>query len=41
MMNNEDLRAEWAIQLQQIFQEKYSMKASMLAWKKLLITPLD
>jgi glycosyltransferase involved in cell wall biosynthesis len=41
MMNNEDLRAEWAIQLKHTFQEKYSMKASLLAWKKLLITLLD
>jgi glycosyltransferase involved in cell wall biosynthesis len=36
MMNNDDLRAEWAIQLQHTFQDKYSMKASMSAWKKLI-----
>lgn len=36
MMNNDDLRAEWAIQLQHTFQDKYSMKASMSAWKELI-----
>jgi len=36
VMNNEAVRADWAIQLQHKFQEKYSMKASMLAWKELI-----
>jgi hypothetical protein len=35
-MNNDAVRADWAIQLQHKFQEKYSMKASMLAWKELI-----
>lgn len=34
--NNDVLRADWAIQLQHKFQEKYSMKASMSAWKELI-----
>jgi D-inositol-3-phosphate glycosyltransferase len=41
VMNNEEIRAEWAIQLQHTFHEKYSMKASQLAWKKLLFETLD
>jgi D-inositol-3-phosphate glycosyltransferase len=36
VMNNDELRANWAIQLQHKFQEKYSMKASMSAWKELI-----
>jgi glycosyltransferase involved in cell wall biosynthesis len=36
VMNNDALRADWAIQLQHKFQEKYSMKASMSAWKELI-----
>jgi len=36
VMNNDAMRADWAIQLQHKFQEKYSMKASMLAWKELI-----
>jgi glycosyltransferase involved in cell wall biosynthesis len=36
LMNNDELRANWAIQLQHKFQEKYSMKASMSAWKELI-----
>lgn len=36
VMNNDVLRADWAIQLQHKFQEKYSMKASMSAWKELI-----
>ena len=36
VMNNDELRADWAIQLQHKFQEKYSMKASMSAWKELI-----
>jgi D-inositol-3-phosphate glycosyltransferase len=36
VMNNDVLRVDWAIQLQHKFQEKYSMKASMSAWKELI-----
>jgi glycosyltransferase involved in cell wall biosynthesis len=36
VMNTDAVRADWAIQLQHKFQEKYSMKASMLAWKELI-----
>ena len=36
VMNNDVLRADWAIQLQHKFQEKYSMKASISAWKELI-----
>jgi D-inositol-3-phosphate glycosyltransferase len=36
VMNNDELRADWAIQLQHKFQDKYSMKASMSAWKELI-----
>jgi glycosyltransferase involved in cell wall biosynthesis len=36
VMNNDELRLNWAIQLQHKFQEKYSMKASMSAWKELI-----
>jgi glycosyltransferase involved in cell wall biosynthesis len=36
LMNNDELRANWAIQLQHKFQEKYSIKASMSAWKELI-----
>ena len=36
VMNNDTVRADWAIQLQHKFQEKYSMKASMSAWKELI-----
>ena len=36
VMNNDELLADWAIQLQHKFQEKYSMKASMSAWKELI-----
>jgi hypothetical protein len=35
-MNNDELLADWAIQLQHKFQEKYSMQASLSAWKQLL-----
>lgn len=41
IISNEDLRAEWANQLQHTFQEKYSMKASMLAWKELIYKTLE
>jgi len=36
VINNDELRANWAMQLQHTFQEKYSMKASMSAWKELI-----
>ena len=36
VMNNDVLRADWAIHLQHKFQEKYSMQASLSAWKQLL-----
>jgi glycosyltransferase involved in cell wall biosynthesis len=36
VMNNDELRANWAIHLQHKFQEKYAMKASMSAWKELI-----
>jgi D-inositol-3-phosphate glycosyltransferase len=36
VMNNDDLRSEWGIVLQHKFRDKYSMKASMSAWKKLI-----
>jgi glycosyltransferase involved in cell wall biosynthesis len=36
VMNNDTVRADWAIQLQHKFQEKYSIKASMSAWKELI-----
>ena len=41
IINNDDLRAEWAIHLQHTFQEKYSMSASMLAWKELIYKTLE
>jgi len=37
LMNNDKLRADWAIQLQHKFQEKYSMQSSMSAWKELIL----
>jgi glycosyltransferase involved in cell wall biosynthesis len=40
VMNNDELRADWAIQLQHKFQEKYSMPASISAWKELLLHKL-
>jgi glycosyltransferase involved in cell wall biosynthesis len=36
IMNNDDMRVDWATQLQHKFQEKYSMQASLSAWKQLL-----
>jgi len=41
VMDNDELRANWAIHLQHKFQEKYSMKASLLAWKNLLFKTLE
>ncbi len=40
VMNNDELRADWAIHLQHKFQEKYSMHASISAWKELLFHKL-
>ena len=40
VMNNDELRADWAIHLQHKFQEKYSMQASISAWKELLLHKL-
>jgi D-inositol-3-phosphate glycosyltransferase len=40
VMNNDELRADWAIQLQHKFQEKYSMPASAAEWKELLLHKL-
>jgi glycosyltransferase involved in cell wall biosynthesis len=40
VINNGALRADWAIQLQHKFQDKYSMKASVAAWKELLLSKL-
>jgi glycosyltransferase involved in cell wall biosynthesis len=40
VMNNDELRSNWAIQLQHKFQEKYSMRASMSAWKEILFRTL-
>jgi len=37
VMNNDELRADWAIHLQHKFQEKYSMRSSMAAWKELIL----
>jgi D-inositol-3-phosphate glycosyltransferase len=41
VMNNDELRADWAIHLQHKFQEKYSMPASISAWKQLLIKTIE
>jgi glycosyltransferase involved in cell wall biosynthesis len=40
VMNNDELREDWAIQLQHKFQEKYSMPASAAEWKELLLHKL-
>jgi len=40
VMNNDELRANWAIQLQHKFQEKYTMKASLSKWTELLFRTL-
>jgi len=40
VMNNDELRANWAIQLQHKFQEKYTMKASLSKWTELLFKTL-
>jgi len=41
VMNNDELRADWATQLQHKFQEKYSMQASLSAWKQLLFKTIE
>ena len=40
ILKNNDLRAKWAVDLQYKFQEKYSMQASISAWKELLLHKL-
>jgi glycosyltransferase involved in cell wall biosynthesis len=40
VMNNDELLADWAIQLQHKFQKKYSMSSSISAWKELLLHKL-
>jgi glycosyltransferase involved in cell wall biosynthesis len=40
ILENNDLRAKWAVDLQYKFQEKYSMQASISAWKELLLHKL-
>jgi glycosyltransferase involved in cell wall biosynthesis len=41
VINNPDLLSDWAIQLQHKFQKKYSMQASLSAWKKLLLKTIE
>jgi glycosyltransferase involved in cell wall biosynthesis len=41
VLQDDTLRANWAIDLQHTFQNKYSMKASVSAWKELLIATLE
>jgi glycosyltransferase involved in cell wall biosynthesis len=36
LIQNDTLRAKWAVDLQHKFQNKYSMKASVAAWKELI-----
>jgi glycosyltransferase involved in cell wall biosynthesis len=40
ILKNSGLRAKWAVDLQYKFQEKYSMQASISAWKELLLHKL-
>ena len=40
VINNDTLRASWAQDLQRKFQNKYSMNASVAAWKELLLHKL-
>ena len=40
ILKNKDLRAKWAVDLQYKFQGKYSMQASISAWKELLLHKL-
>jgi glycosyltransferase involved in cell wall biosynthesis len=41
VMTNDSDRKNWAIQLEQKFQEKYSMQSSIHAWKQLLIQTVE
>lgn len=41
VLQDDTLRANWAVDLQHIFKEKYSMQASVSAWKELLIGICD
>ena len=41
VLQDDTLRANWAVDLQHKFQNKYSMKASVAAWKELLFGTLD
>ncbi len=41
VLQDDSLRANWAVDLQHKFKEKYSMQASVKAWKELLIATLD
>jgi len=40
VLQDDALRANWAVDLQHTFQNKYSMKASVSAWKELLLNKL-
>ena len=40
VLQDDTLRANWAVDLQHTFQNKYSMKASVSAWKELLLNKL-
>jgi len=40
LTQNNELRANWAVSLQHKFKEKYSMQASVAAWKELLLNKL-
>lgn len=40
VLQEDTLRANWAVDLQHKFQNKYSMKASVAAWKELLLNKL-
>ncbi|MDP4630110.1 MAG: glycosyltransferase family 4 protein [Flavobacteriales bacterium] len=40
VLQDDTLRGNWAVELQHKFQNKYSMKASVAAWKELLLNKL-
>ncbi len=40
VLQDDTLRGNWAVELQHKFQNKYSMKASVTAWKELLLNKL-
>lgn len=40
VLQDDTLRGNWAVELQHKFQNKYSMKASVVAWKELLLNKL-